>query len=178
MKTLLTRFFKPPKTSLVEIAESTEISQSSSFIEEFQIEINSFFQRPSELKGLLEPLSEASIERFLDEILYNAMELQMKLTKQSLLTEEQSHKDFVTAVSWHIADSIVDIPYKKSERSSGLEEKNTKENQIVFIKYFLSFQKAFEEILQTYNGFPEPLQFHSYKDYLESINSLSLKPIA
>lgn len=114
---------------MVEIAESTEISQSSSFIEEFQIEINSFFQRPSELKGLLEPLSEASIERFLDEILYNAMELQMKLTKQSLLTEEQSHKDFVTAVSWHIADSIVDIPYKKSERSSGLEEKIPKKTR-------------------------------------------------
>ena len=178
MKSLFTRYIKPLKSSLVEVAEAPKTSQSSSFIEEFQIEINSFYQRTSELKGLLEPLSEASIEEFLDEVLYNVMDLQMKLTKQSLLTEEQSHKDFVTVVSWHIADSIVDIPYKNSERSSGLEEINTKENQIVFIKYFLSFQQAFEEILQTYNGFPEPLQFHSYKDYLESINSFSLKPIA
>ncbi|WP_157824095.1 hypothetical protein [Planococcus sp. MB-3u-03] len=59
----------------------------------------------------------------------------MKLTKQSLLTEEQSHKDFVTAVSWHIADSIVDIPYK-NPKDPAVWKKNTKENQIVFIKYF------------------------------------------
>lgn len=178
MKNLLTRFLNSANTSVVKVEAAQKISQSSCFIEEFQIEINSFFQRTSELKSLLEPLREESIEGFLDEILYNAMDLQRKLTKQSLLTEEQSHKDFVTAVSWHIADAIVDIPYKNSILSNGLEELNTKESQLVFIKYFLSFQQAFEDILQTYNGFPDTLQFHSYKDYIDSIKSLSLKPIA
>lgn len=178
MKNLLTRFLNSPNTTLVKVEAVQKVLQSSSFIQEFQIEINSFFQRTSELKSLLEPLSEESIEGFLDEILYNAMDLQRKLAKQSLLTEEQSHKDFVTAVSWHIADTMVDIPYKNSVLSNGLEALNTKDSQLVFIKYFLSFQQAFEESFQTYNGFPDTLKFHSYKDYIDSLKSLSLKPIA
>lgn len=183
MKTFLKRILQSPriksdKSTGTPAIHTSNLLQSSLFIEEFQIEINSFFLKNSNLNLLLEQISEDSIQRFLDEILYHSMDLQMKLTKQSLSIEEQSHKDFVTAVSWHIADSMVDIPFTTPLTSSGVAEANTKDKQLNFIKYFLSFQKAFEQILQTYNAFPEPLHFHSYEDYIESIKLLALKSTA
>lgn len=186
MKSVMKRFLKSSNPTLAKddeaintpISTFPKVSNSFMYIEEFQVEINSFFHRTSEIKHLIEQLDEASIDGLLDEILYNTMDLQRKLTRQSLCTEEQSHKDFVAAVSWHIADSVVETPYRNTALLNGFKADEIKNHQIIFIQYFLCFQQALEEILQTYNAFPEPIEFYSYEDYIKSINRLSVKPTA
>ena len=186
MKSLINRFLKSSHPALAKEGASKddptfafpEVSNSFMYIEEFQVEINSFFHKTSEIKHLLEQLDAASIDGLLDEILYYTMDLQRKLTRQSLCTQEQSHKDFVAAVSWHIADSVVEIPYRNAVLLNGLKADDVKNHQITYIQYFLCFQQALEEILQTYNAFPEPIEFYSYEDYIKSISRLSVKPTA